>query len=140
IYDLARQFPELKTYRSCDLSPASWVSLAWYPIYRIPNGPTLQSLSACFLTFHSLSTALQSPTTDGFPIHSSKDTDMSSKLSLPIFGLAFHKLKVSVWDPDGVSEGQKANSLLRAADNWIRLLQVNHPDYNYFMSRYSYWR
>nr|XP_012573290.1 uncharacterized protein LOC101510957 isoform X2 [Cicer arietinum] len=59
ISSLASQFPELKSYWSCDLSPASWVSLAWYPIYRIPTGPTLQSLSACFLTFHSLSTGLQ---------------------------------------------------------------------------------
>ncbi|XP_027338289.1 uncharacterized protein LOC113852250 [Abrus precatorius] len=140
ISDLARQFPELKTYRSCDLSPASWLSLAWYPIYRIPTGPTLQSLSACFLTFHSLSTALESPNNDGFHRHCSRGRDMSSKLSLPVFGLAFHKLKVSVWDPDGVSESQKANSLLRAADNWIRLLQVNQPDYSFFMSPHSYRR
>jgi hypothetical protein len=34
IYDLAEKFPELKTYRSCDLSPSSWVSLAWY-VYHI---------------------------------------------------------------------------------------------------------
>ncbi|KAK7329506.1 hypothetical protein VNO77_23676 [Canavalia gladiata] len=140
ISDLAGQFPELKTYRSCDLSPASWVSLAWYPIYRIPTGPTLESLSACFLTFHSLSTALQSPNNDGFHLHCSSGRDISSKLSVPVFGLAFHKLKASVWDPDGFSEGQKDNSLLQAADNWIRLLQVNHPDYNYFMSHYPYWK
>ncbi|KAH1231916.1 hypothetical protein GmHk_09G024695 [Glycine max] len=76
---------------------------------------------------------------DGFHL-CSRGMNLSSKLSLPIFGLAFHKLKASVWDPDEVSEGQKANSLLRAADNWIRLLQVNHPDYNYFMSHYPYWR
>ncbi|XP_004487803.1 uncharacterized protein [Cicer arietinum] len=131
IYDLAEQFPELKTYRSCDLSPSSWVSLAWYPIYRIPIGPTLQDLSACFLTFHSLSTPSQS--------HCSKDSDISN-LSLPIFGLAFNKFKFSVWDPNGDSEGQKANSLLRAADNWLRQLQVNHPDYNFFVSHYSYCR
>jgi len=57
---LASQFPELKTLRSCDLSPSSWISVAWYPIYRIPMGPTLQNLDACFLTYHSLSTPLQS--------------------------------------------------------------------------------
>ncbi|KAK7387952.1 hypothetical protein VNO78_22751 [Psophocarpus tetragonolobus] len=139
ISDLARQFPELKTYWSCDLSPASWVSFAWYPIYRIPTGPTLQSLSACFLTFHSLSTALPSSSTDGLHNHYSRGRDIS-KLSLPIFGLASHKFKVSVWDPDGVSECQKANSLSRAAENWLRLLRVNHPDYNYFMSHYTHLR
>ncbi|KAK2448588.1 hypothetical protein QL285_007845 [Trifolium repens] len=136
IYDLAGKFPELKTYRSCDLSPSSWVSLAWYPIYRIPVGPTLQDLSACFLTFHSLSTPSKSPTT----INCSKDKDTSSKLSLPIFGLAFNKFKISVWDPEGDSEGQKSNSLWRAADNWIRQLQVNHPDYKFFNSHYTYSR
>ncbi|KAL5182587.1 hypothetical protein HKD37_17G046685 [Glycine soja] len=132
-------YNQLKTYWSCDLSPASWVSFAWYPIYRIPTGPTLQSLSACFLTFHSLSTALQSSNTDGLHNHYSRGRDIS-KLSLPIFGLASHKFKVSIWDPDGVSECQKANSLSRAAENWLRLLRVNHPDYNYFMSHYAYVR
>ncbi|GAU33840.1 hypothetical protein TSUD_393480 [Trifolium subterraneum] len=136
IYDLAERFPQLKTYRSCDLSPSSWVSLAWYPIYRIPVGPTLQDLSACFLTFHSLSTPSKSPTT----LNCSKDKDISSKLSLPIFGLAFNKFKISVWDPEGDSEGQKSNSLWRAADNWIRQLQVNHPDYKFFNSHYTYCR
>ncbi|KAG7612377.1 hypothetical protein ISN44_As05g043960 [Arabidopsis suecica] len=57
ISDLASRVPELMTYRSCDLLPSSWVSVSWYPIYRIPVGPTLQNLDACFLTFHSLSTA-----------------------------------------------------------------------------------
>ncbi|CAJ1940913.1 unnamed protein product [Sphenostylis stenocarpa] len=139
ISDLERQFPELKTYWSCDLSPASWVSFAWYPIYRIPTGPTLQSLSACFLTYHSLSTALQSSNTDGLHNYCSRGRDIL-KLSLPIFGLASHKFKISVWDPDGVSECQKANSLSRAAENWLRLLRVNHPDYNYFMTHYTYLR
>lgn len=38
----------------------SWfLFLFRYPIYRIPTGPTLQDLEACFLTFHSLSTSLQ---------------------------------------------------------------------------------
>ncbi|PWA59092.1 hypothetical protein CTI12_AA387920 [Artemisia annua] len=59
ISDLASKFPELKTYRSCDLTPSSWVSVAWYPIYRIPVGPSLQNLDASFLTFHSLSTPLR---------------------------------------------------------------------------------
>lgn len=111
--------------------------LCRYPIYRIPVGPTLQDLGACFLTFHSLSTPLQSPTTINC---SRKDKDISSKLSLPIFGLAFTKFKISVWDPEGDSEDQKANSLRRAADNWIRQLQVNHPDYKFFSTNYSYCR
>ncbi|XP_064994506.1 uncharacterized protein LOC135631039 isoform X3 [Musa acuminata AAA Group] len=53
---LANTFPDLKTYKSCDMLPCSWMSVAWYPIYRIPTGPTLKDLDACFLTFHSLAT------------------------------------------------------------------------------------
>ncbi|CAK7333247.1 unnamed protein product [Dovyalis caffra] len=136
---LASQFPELKTLRSCDLSPSSWISVAWYPIYRIPMGPTLQNLDACFLTYHSLSTTFQSQNTERMQLHGSTvrelhRADMSLKLPLPTFGLASYKFKVSFWNPNGLYECQKSGSLLRAADNWLRLLQVNHPDYRFFVS------
>lgn len=142
---LASQFPELKTYRSCDLTAASWISVAWYPIYRIPTGPTLQNLDACFLTFHSLSTPFEGTNADWPHVHAStarglRNTSMPFKLSLPIFGLASYKFKVSVWNPNGVHGNQKANSLLHAADNWLRLLQVNHPDFRFFVSRSSFKR
>ncbi|CAK9145619.1 unnamed protein product [Ilex paraguariensis] len=142
---LASRFPELNTLKSCDLTPASWVSVAWYPIYRIPTGPTLQNIDACFLTFHSLSTAFKSTSTDWPHIHCSTvrevhSAGISSKLSLPIFGLASYKFKVSMWNPNGVYECQKLNSLLQAADNWLQLLQVNHHDYKFFVSHSSYWR
>ncbi|KAL0323419.1 UNVERIFIED_CONTAM: hypothetical protein Sangu_1961200 [Sesamum angustifolium] len=91
------------------------VLLCRYPIYRIPVGPTLQNVDACFLTFHSLAK----------PVTSGEGTlDAGSKLSLPTFGLVSYKFKVSDWDGNGVQEGQKINSLLRAADNWLRLLQT----------------
>lgn len=32
---LASRFPELKTYRSCDLSASSWISVAWYHLSAI---------------------------------------------------------------------------------------------------------
>ncbi|XVF28254.1 hypothetical protein REPUB_Repub15cG0013800 [Reevesia pubescens] len=136
---LASQFPALRTYRSCDLSPSSWISVAWYPIYRIPMGPTLQNLDACFLTYHSLSTpspgtGMDGLTFRGFNVREFHGVDMSIKLPLPTFGLAFYKFKVSVWNPDKVDESHKANSLLLAADNWLRRLQVNHPDFRFFFS------
>jgi hypothetical protein len=49
--------PELFALTSNELHPASWMSVAWYPIYRIPVGRTLRDLSACFLTYHALSTS-----------------------------------------------------------------------------------
>lgn len=145
ISGLASKFPELKTYRSCDLTAASWISVAWYPIYRIPTGPTLQNLDAFFLTYHSLSTPYGVPRIDSPQQHTTTskgiiNAAMSAKLPLPTFGLASYKFQVSFWFPDGVDEWQKVNSLLRAADNWLRLLQVNHPDYSFFVSHNSYWR
>ncbi|KAM2348805.1 hypothetical protein ACFX1X_012392 [Malus domestica] len=134
---LASQFPELRTYRSCDLSPSSWISVAWYPIYRIPTGPTLQSLDACFLTFHFVSTPTKGASTDRLQFGGPRARDNQSanfKLSLPIFGLASYKFKVPFWNSNGVYECQKADSLLRAADNWLRQLQVHHPDFNFFVS------
>ncbi|XP_050373203.1 uncharacterized protein LOC126790881 [Argentina anserina] len=134
---LASQFPELRTYKSCDLSPSSWISVAWYPIYRIPTGPTLQSLDACFLTFHSLSTPLKGTSTDRLRPSGARPREVqnaSYKLLLPTFGLASYKFKGSFWNPNGVYESQKVNSLLQAAENWLRLLHVHHPDFNFFVS------
>lgn len=131
---LASRFPQLMTYKSCDLSFESWVSVAWYPIYRIPVGPTLQNLDSCFLTFHSLSKPAyaQNEARYGF--------DMALKLSLPIFGLASYKFKTSVWERTGVDESSKANQLRQAAADWLQNLNVNHPDYSFFSSHKSYQR
>ncbi|KNA11765.1 hypothetical protein SOVF_131700 [Spinacia oleracea] len=140
---LASRFPELKTYRSCDLSPSSWISVAWYPIYRIPTGPTLQNLDSCFLTFHSLSTPLRGGQSEWRSQNGSCPREIPNglnKIPLPIFGMASYKFKISVWDQNGVDDSQKANSLLQAADEWLRLLNVNHPDYSFFASHNFNWR
>ncbi|PON48901.1 Myb/SANT-like domain containing protein [Trema orientale] len=125
---LASQFPELKMYRSCDLSPASWICVAWYPIYRIPVGPTLQSLDASFLTFHFLSTQSKCKSQPQLHAPSTRKVhgiDASSKFSLPIFGLASYKLKGSILTPSEAHEWQQSNSLLQDAENWLRSLQCS---------------
>ncbi|EOX95181.1 Uncharacterized protein TCM_004737 [Theobroma cacao] len=137
ISSLASQFPDIRMYRSCDLLPASWISVAWYPIYRIPMGPTLQNLDASFLTFHSLSTHFRSKSPLQYPASSSRKVsgiDASSKISLPVFGVASYKLRGSILTPNGSQEWQQASSLLQAADNWLRGLQVHLPDFQFFVS------
>ncbi|KAK7269644.1 hypothetical protein RIF29_22378 [Crotalaria pallida] len=142
---LASEFPYLKKYRSSDLSPSSWFSVAWYPIYRIPV-TTLKSLDATFLTFHSLSTNSISRNQPQYCASSSSGSKKvqcvggSSNISLPIFALASYKYRGSVLSPDGASELEQANSLLQAASDWLHRLQVKHPDYEYFASRSSQWR
>ncbi|XP_042501013.1 uncharacterized protein LOC122078888 [Macadamia integrifolia] len=137
ISDLACQFPGLKTLRSYDLLSASWVSVAWYPIYRIPTGPTLRDLDACFLTFHYLSTPIRVGAGSGgkSPVVTYPNgMDGVPKISLPVFGMASYKFKGSMWTPNGRCERQLANKLLQDADNWLRSLQVNHPDFQFFAS------
>ncbi|XP_048337458.2 uncharacterized protein LOC125424337 [Ziziphus jujuba] len=143
ISNLASQFPELRMYRSCDLLPASWVSVAWYPIYRIPVGPTLQSLDASFLTFHSLSTHSRSKIQPQLHAPNGRKVygvDTYTKVSVPVFGLASYKLRGSILTPSEAHEWQQANSLLQAADNWLRRLQVNLPDFQFFVSHSSLGR
>ncbi|CAA2992713.1 Hypothetical predicted protein [Olea europaea subsp. europaea] len=130
IYDLALRFPELKTLRSCDILQSSWISVAWYPIYRIPRG---QALDTCFLTFHSLHT----PVTGSQAMHPPivtypSEMDGVPRISLPVFGLASYKYKASLWTPNAGCQRQLANSLLQAADIWLKLRQVNHPDFHFF--------
>ncbi|KAM0986818.1 hypothetical protein EV1_011149 [Malus domestica] len=136
ILDLAIHFPELKILRSCDILPTSWISVAWYPIYRIPTGPTLKDLDACFLTYHSLCTPMRGVQDDRAPVLTyPSDMDGAPKMSLPAFGLASYKFRGSLWTPSGGSERQLASSLLQAADDFLRRHQVNHPDFLFFSRR-----
>ncbi|KAH9722853.1 T15D22.8 [Citrus sinensis] len=137
IADLAGRYPGLTTLRSCDLLPISWM----YPIYRIPTGPTLKDLDACFLTYHSLSTPLKGIGSGQAPVVVyPSEIEGVPKVSLPIFGMASYKFKGPMWIQNGVSEHQLANSLAQAAENWLRLLHVNHPDFQFFASHGMYQR
>ncbi|XP_004504580.1 uncharacterized protein [Cicer arietinum] len=141
ILDLARHYPALKSLRSCDLLPTSWMSVAWYPIYRIPTGPTLKDLDACFLTYHTLHTSLTgSGPTPGPVLVYPSEMDGVPKISIPTFAMAAYKLKGSIWMKKEVGDNQVMNSLLQAADKWLRLVQVNHPDHQFFKSHGTYYK
>ncbi|XP_014509179.1 uncharacterized protein LOC106768508 isoform X1 [Vigna radiata var. radiata] len=141
IQDLARYYPALKSLRSCDLLPDSWMSVAWYPIYRIPTGPTLKDLDGCFLTYHKLHTPLTgSDCTHAPTLVYPSETDAAPKISIPTFAMASYKLKGSIWMKKGVGETQQVSSFLQAADKWLRVVQVNHPDFQFFKSHGTYHR
>ncbi|KAG0482590.1 hypothetical protein HPP92_010674 [Vanilla planifolia] len=135
ISSLASKFSRLRTYRSCDLLPSSWMSVAWYPIYRIPTGPTLRDLDACFLTFHLLSTQTKGVCNEYAEVasprifRSKNGPNFPEKLSVPIFGLASYKFRSSTWTSSGLREQQLASSLLQSANSWLRLGKVDHPDF-----------
>ncbi|GFZ16048.1 hypothetical protein Acr_25g0004570 [Actinidia rufa] len=95
-----------------------------YPIYRIPVGPTLEDLNACFLTFHALHTPMSGKQSSQAPfVTYPSDANGIPKILLPVFGLASYKFKASWWTPIGGSDRQLLNSLMQAADKWLSLLQ-----------------
>ncbi|RLN43054.1 uncharacterized protein C2845_PM01G25310 [Panicum miliaceum] len=142
---LADRFPALKTFKSCDLLPSSWMSVAWYPIYRIPTGPTLKDLDACFLTFHCLATPCKDcdPSTPACPGFGgiNRCANSTGKLSLPIFGLAPYKFRASIWASDGTQERERVTLLMQEADSWLRRIRVDHPDFRFFATHFNtIWR
>ncbi|TKW14657.1 hypothetical protein SEVIR_5G181000v4 [Setaria viridis] len=134
VSSLSARFPGLKSLKSSDLSLRSWISVAWYPIYRIPTGPTLKDLDACFLTFHRLSTRV------GDHVGAIQYAWGSSpNISLPVFGMASYKFSKSVWSSND-EDWQLASGLLQAAADWLRDSRASHPDYQFFVSRGAYNR
>ncbi|KAK9689761.1 hypothetical protein RND81_09G079000 [Saponaria officinalis] len=135
ISELARRYPGLMSLKSVDLSPASWMAVAWYPIYHIPMGRTIKELSTCFLTYHTLSSSFQDMDHDD----DMEDTELIKKrkegesITLPAFGLATYKMQGSLWvSGRGGRDQDKLSSLCSVADSWLKQLRVQHHDFNYF--------
>ncbi|KAK8969182.1 hypothetical protein KSP40_PGU016387 [Platanthera guangdongensis] len=130
-----------------ELHPASWYAVAWYPIYRIPDG----SFRAAFLTYHSFGhfvSRSSSSTTKGC---------ITSVLS-PVVGLQSYNAQGECWfepkilnfeadassseSPLEILKG-RLQSLERTACTMSRatvrkgnLESTNrHPDYEFFVSR-----
>ncbi|KAG8364676.1 hypothetical protein BUALT_Bualt18G0023300 [Buddleja alternifolia] len=129
---LAQRFPGLMSLRSVDLSPASWMAVAWYPIYHIPTGRTIKDLQTCFLTYHTLSSSFQDMEFENNVERKRKEDGES--ISLPPFGLATYKMQGDVWTSDKSGRDQeRLVSLLSVADSWLKQLRVQHHDFNHFM-------
>ncbi|PHT51741.1 hypothetical protein CQW23_06203 [Capsicum baccatum] len=134
ISSLAERHPGLMSLRSVDLSPASWMSVAWYPIYHIPMGRTIKDLSTCFLTFHTLSSSFQDMDLEDNMEKGIRKRNEGEAIPLPPFGLASYKMQGNVWISDRTGRGQERMlSLLSAADSWLKQLGVQHHDFNYFL-------
>ncbi|KAL9432500.1 hypothetical protein AB3S75_027520 [Citrus x aurantiifolia] len=135
ITELARNHPGLTTLKSVDLSPASWMAVAWYPIYHIPSRKNEKDLSTCFLTYHTLSSIFQDNSccsevadrTEGKPKRTS-----SSKIALTPFGLATYKMLGDLWLNPDTSDQERILDLFNAADSWLKQLSVHHHDFKFF--------
>ncbi|KAL0914153.1 hypothetical protein M5K25_017662 [Dendrobium thyrsiflorum] len=144
VNELSRNHPGLLSFKSVDLSPASWMSVAWYPIYHIPARKNAKDLSASFLTFHTISSSYQ----DNVLMDCKKDTsctstvnfgrkskDTRSCISLCPYGLATYKMQGNIWINSENSDPEKIMTLYSAADSWLKQLRVHHHDFNFFISQ-----
>ncbi|CAN0914951.1 hypothetical protein LINGRAHAP2_LOCUS28846 [Linum grandiflorum] len=139
INGLARRYPGLMSLRSVDLSPASWMSVSWYPIYHIPMGRTIKDLSTCFLTYHTLSSSFQDmDTEDNLEQNAGggggrRKRKEGEGISLAPFGMASYKMQGDVWVSGNYGRDQeRLVSMLSVADSWLKQLRVEHHDFNYF--------
>ncbi|KAE8733668.1 Kunitz family trypsin and protease inhibitor protein [Hibiscus syriacus] len=131
-----------------DLHPRSWYSVAWYPIYKIPDG----NFRAAFLTYHSLGHFVRRSSKLDYP---SVDACVVS----PVVGLKSYNAQGECWfrprhsstsithENQGVSPSRILKERLRILDETASLMaravvnkgnrtSVNrHPDYEFFVSR-----
>ncbi|XP_027189141.1 uncharacterized protein [Cicer arietinum] len=151
ITELAKSHPALMTLKSVDISPASWMSVAWYPIYSIPNNQISEKeLSACFLTYHTLSSSFQDCKTKYDDVDITKDIscieewegivgkkckeNKNAFISISPFGLASYKMQKPFWS-SSESNNARISDLYCAADSWLKQLNVDHHDFNFFTLR-----
>ncbi|KAJ4744960.1 plant/protein (DUF789) [Rhynchospora pubera] len=140
VRELAQNFPDLDSLKSIELSPASWMSIYWYPIYMIPAQFDIENYDACFLTYHSLSSSFQvagihetfNPISKLSNRTSMKLNDKNMTISLPPFGLATLKAKGALWNNPETGDSALAASLHSAAGFWLQQVQAHHHDFDFF--------
>lgn len=149
ISELELKCQSIRSLKSVELHPLSWMAVAWYPIYQIPTGLSMPDLGASFLTMHSLSSPLPDPA--GSCVYCSEEfwiapaslpqvkeknghqTSLAIDItSIPPFGLASYKMRGSLWSSS--SSDPVMHKLHASADNWLRQLSVNLPDHSFFRS------
>ncbi|XP_047326302.1 uncharacterized protein LOC124929971 [Impatiens glandulifera] len=120
------------TLKSIELSPASWMAIAWYPIYYIPNERHLEDLNTSFLTYHTLSSSFQDSIVHEYSEQKVAKNKNSCFTTLPPFGLASYRLKRDVWVNEKFADGDRMLNLHSAANSWLKQLSVQHHDFNFF--------
>ncbi|TXG55283.1 hypothetical protein EZV62_020539 [Acer yangbiense] len=134
---------QLQYLKLCDLHPASWFSVAWYPIYRIPD----LKFHASFLTYHSL----------GHLVQRHVPTDSLDERSFcvvsPVVGMQSYKAQGEGWFELNipVKSFLKESPFFSCSENLKEQLQtleknasifaciykdgnkeIQHPDYKFF--------
>eukprot|EP00475_Leptophrys_vorax_P023189 TRINITY_DN31668_c0_g2_i1.p1 TRINITY_DN31668_c0_g2~~TRINITY_DN31668_c0_g2_i1.p1 ORF type:complete len:393 (-),score=-15.00 TRINITY_DN31668_c0_g2_i1:324-1502(-) len=154
VLDLEKDYTFLRSLRSHELHPQSWIAIAWYPLYKIPAGLGSRDLCASFLTFHSLSSRHSSqglcsrcsdqywisptslPQNSNFrpqklpgtlDLWSDSQSPKTQFTPLPPFGFSGYKARGNMWSDRWIIQG-----LEMAADAWLKQIDANLPDYSFF--------
>ncbi|XP_062103984.1 uncharacterized protein LOC133815121 [Humulus lupulus] len=149
INELAQNYPGLLKFQSTDLSPYSWIAIAWYPIYQIPLTKNVKELSACFVTYHNLSSfhgklLLTRDTKENISCLGSRgsnsnlneqEQEKEGHSAIRPFAAATYKMNGELWMNPETADQQKIGSYLDATTSWLKLLRFQHHDFNFFMSR-----
>ncbi|XP_039019436.1 uncharacterized protein LOC120150906 [Hibiscus syriacus] len=139
ISELSKEYSGLVDLHSKDLSPYSWMAIAWYPVYQVPGATNVRELSACFLTYHPLSSlSLGSENIRlGPEIVEGKRSGMSrvEEICLPSFAMVTYKMFGTLWMSPGTSDSDTVLCQRNAASYWLEQLLFHHHDFNFFMSR-----
>ncbi|KAM5566321.1 hypothetical protein ABKV19_014821 [Rosa sericea] len=150
INELAQIYPGLMKFQSLELSPYSWMAVAWYPIYQIPVTRNVKELSACFITYHTLSSfqGLQSTISENNDKFQCIDTlgkdhggktlerdESKGEMALPPFAVATYKMHGELWTNPETSDKEKIGFYLNAANSWLKHRKFQHHDFNFFISR-----
>ncbi|RLN08396.1 hypothetical protein C2845_PM11G21140 [Panicum miliaceum] len=141
VAELAQDYPYLTSLKSAQLSPSSWLSVAWYPIYHIPYHGNLKGTCACFLTYHSISSVFQ----DKIIVQECHSGISRRSVAVSPFGLATYRMHQQqqgkqqlIWTPETSSSSRSsADHLYRAASSWLKQVGAHHPDFNFFTSHTS---
>ena len=158
---LAETEPSLATASSADLHPDSWMSIAWYPIYRIPVGRSAGSLRV----FSHLPRAVhrgegedarggrrrrRDAAPPGWPEPppasalgeaavsaranqlTGADPSGHPRIGLRAFGMSYYKLRGELWQAADVADW--LGKMTEGAHGWLRRLRVIHPDFEFFLA------
>ncbi|CAL5020345.1 unnamed protein product [Urochloa decumbens] len=132
VAELAQDYPYLTSLKSAELSPSSWLSVAWYPIYHIPYHGKLKGTCACFLTYHSISSVFQ----DKIVQCKDEDGTRMTTVALSPFGLATYRMEGKLWRTPA-ADSRLSDDLYGAASSWLKQVGAHHPDFNFFTSHTS---
>ena len=127
---------------SSELHPASWLAIAWYPLYCIPGGRPLKDLNACFLTFHSFSGLLPArgctlqagPSEDELAQAAARGLPEGGGLALYPFAYAAYKVSGGVWTDGAVGE-QHLALMSDTAAWWLMRHGATMPDLEFFRQK-----